>query len=32
MGTSFHPEVSGEHRFHARFLQKVNDSVASRGR
>lgn len=32
MGTSFHPEVSGEHRFHARFLQKVSDSVASRGR
>lgn len=31
MGTSFHPEVSGEHRFHARFLQKVSDSVASRG-
>ena len=32
MGTSFHPEVTGEHRFHARFLQKVADSVASRAR
>ncbi|KRF31255.1 pyridoxal 5'-phosphate synthase glutaminase subunit PdxT [Yonghaparkia sp. Soil809] len=32
MGTSFHPEVTGEHRFHERFLQKVADSVASRTR
>ena len=32
MGTSFHPEVTGEHRFHARFLQKVADSVASHAR
>ena len=23
MGTSFHPEMTGEHRFHARFLQRV---------
>ncbi|QEO10155.1 pyridoxal 5'-phosphate synthase glutaminase subunit PdxT [Protaetiibacter larvae] len=23
LGTSFHPEVTGEHRFHERFLQKV---------
>lgn len=23
LGTSFHPEVSGEHRFHARFLDHV---------
>lgn len=32
MGTSFHPEVTGEHRFHAQFLQKVADSVASHAR
>lgn len=23
LGTSFHPEVTGEHRFHARFLERV---------
>lgn len=23
LGTSFHPEMNGEHRFHARFLQRV---------
>ncbi|TFC87867.1 pyridoxal 5'-phosphate synthase glutaminase subunit PdxT [Cryobacterium sinapicolor] len=23
LGTSFHPEITGEHRFHAYFLQKV---------
>lgn len=23
LGTSFHPEMSGEHRFHARFLDRV---------
>lgn len=23
LGTAFHPEVAGEHRFHERFLQKV---------
>ncbi|AYF99134.1 pyridoxal 5'-phosphate synthase glutaminase subunit PdxT [Protaetiibacter intestinalis] len=23
LGTSFHPEVTGEHRFHARFLDRV---------
>jgi 5'-phosphate synthase pdxT subunit len=23
LGTSFHPEITGEHRFHEYFLQKV---------
>ncbi|TPX00580.1 pyridoxal 5'-phosphate synthase glutaminase subunit PdxT, partial [Schumannella luteola] len=23
LGTSFHPEVTGEHRFHERFLDRV---------
>ncbi|HZK59874.1 MAG TPA: pyridoxal 5'-phosphate synthase glutaminase subunit PdxT, partial [Cryobacterium sp.] len=23
LGTSFHPEITGEHRFHDYFLQKV---------
>lgn len=25
LGTSFHPEVTGEHRFHERFLDRVRD-------
>jgi 5'-phosphate synthase pdxT subunit len=25
LGTSFHPEVTGEHRFHALFLDMVRD-------
>lgn len=29
LGTSFHPEVDGETRFHARFLAHVNDHVRS---
>jgi len=30
LGTSFHPEITGEHRFHEYFLQKVR-SAAFRG-
>lgn len=30
LATSFHPEVTGEHRFHERFLQKVTAFAASR--
>ena len=26
LGTSFHPEITGEHRFHAYFLQKVSEA------
>lgn len=26
LGTSFHPEVTGEHRFHERFLARVRDA------
>jgi 5'-phosphate synthase pdxT subunit len=27
LGTSFHPEVTGEHRFHERFLARVRDAA-----
>ena len=27
LGTSFHPEVTGEHRFHERFLARVRDTA-----
>ncbi|WP_168915711.1 pyridoxal 5'-phosphate synthase glutaminase subunit PdxT [Microcella flavibacter] len=30
LGTSFHPEVEGEDRFHRRFLEKVRSAAASR--
>ena len=26
LGTSFHPEVTGEYRFHERFLERVRDA------
>ena len=29
LGTSFHPEVTGEHRFHARFLERVRAASAA---
>lgn len=29
LGTSFHPEITGEHRFHAYFLAKVRARVAA---
>lgn len=29
LGTSFHPEITGEHRFHAYFLDKVRARVAA---
>jgi len=30
LGTSFHPEITGEFRFHAYFLGKVRDRIAAR--
>jgi 5'-phosphate synthase pdxT subunit len=27
LGTSFHPEMTGEHRFHARFLERVRSAA-----
>jgi 5'-phosphate synthase pdxT subunit len=28
LATSFHPEVTGDHRFHQLFVQMVRDAVA----
>jgi len=32
LATSFHPEVTGDHRFHQLFVQMVRDARADRGR
>jgi 5'-phosphate synthase pdxT subunit len=32
LATSFHPEVTGDHRFHQLFVQMVRDARAERGR
>jgi 5'-phosphate synthase pdxT subunit len=32
LATSFHPEVTGDHRFHALFVQMVRDAVAGASR